>query len=641
MQVSRDHPRPVLAHLAVAGACSFLLIAAASSASLVALLSLVEAWLAPGLLGCAAGCWWMQRMGRTGPLTNIVARGSAWGPWPMLTLCVLPLLATWSGHLVLNSVLGGWMPWSDAGNYYSGAMRFLDEGQLHPWACRRPLNALLLACRLAASGGDLQGALLLQSLLGGLALFLATREIWRTFGLAAALFFTGLCYAFFRVCAPTTLSECLGLTLGLLAIPPLLRAVYGQHQRLGWMLGAAFVLSLGQIVRPGTVGLLPALLVWAAFSLGGRRIKRSLLVTVLLVMVFAIPVLANKLALRMYGTDDGIANANFVHTFYGFTRGLSWKEAEVELRGRSGQIREGETWHSAAYRFAFEALREEPSVFAQSLLSNLVHAATTLPQHVMDLLFQTTLRAHPPRILVFFALLSLPLFAPLGIAAWGQLRARSFPHAWFWGLSILGIVATMPIIVRDGGIRVFAATFPLCTALGAALLAHPTPPTTGDHRPGLRSSAGCVGLAMGLLLSALVIPGWLAPRRPPMEDPTPPPFVELTAKDRIVFHVLPEGEDDRRSILSQHRNRLICCNVRYFQHLSQVGHLKLGQGAQQLKAPFSLVMGLDRHSRNPIYGFVEGLLHSSPECAIQLELSQQGPHWRPILSNSIILTEAR
>jgi hypothetical protein len=258
----------------------------------------------------------------------------------------------------------------------------------------------------------------------------------------------------------------------------------------------------------------------------------------------------------------------------------------------------------------------------------------------MDLLFQTTLRAHPPRILVFFALLSLPLFAPLGIAAWSQLRARSFPHAWFWGLSILGIVASMPIIVRDGGIRVFAASFPFCTALGAALLAHPTPPTTGDHRPGLRSSAGCVGLAMGLLLSALVIPGWLAPRHPPMEDPTPPPFVELTAKDRIVFHVLPEGEDDRQSILSQHRNRLICCNVRHFQHLSQVGHLKLGHGAQELTAPFSLVMGLDRHSRNLVYGFAEGLLHSSPESAIQLELSAPGPHWRAILSSSI-LTEAR
>jgi hypothetical protein len=618
-----------VAHVWIASACILLLLAATYVAPLAGVLAWVEGWIAPALLTCASVLWWRQRKG----LPHRLECRGRWGLWLTLTLSLFPLIAAWSGQqqhgITSYAAIGGWMPWSDAGKYYSGAVLFLDTGQLDPWACRRPFNALLLAIRLALSGGDLQGALILQSLLGGLALWLAAREIGRLFGQAASLFFLGLCYAFFRVFAPTTLSECLGLTLGLLAIPALLRAVYGQHRRLAWLLGACAVLSMGQMVRPGTVLLLPAIIAWATFSLARRNIKQGLIIAILLVSACAIPVLGNKLSLRLYSADDGIANANFVYTFYGFTQGLNWKEAETELLGRSHEIHEGETWHEAAYRFSFEALREKPTVFVLSLCGNGLHAAITLPQHLMDLLFRTSIRTSASKgTLLLFAGLTLVLFAPVGITTWSHLRARSFPHGWFWALCVTGIVATIPIIIRDGGIRVFAATFPLICTLGAALFAPPKQTLKLDRRKSVRSSGACIGIAIALLLTALILPGIIASRRSPTEQSR----VQLDAKYRIVIHVLPDGHATGSSIAARHRDRRILMNEQDFRRATR--YQEMSEAVLNLKPPFSLVMGLEQGLRVPIYGFIEGLPAISAKDSIQLERGEQALNWVRLLSVS-------
>lgn len=133
-------------------------------------------------------------------------------------LCLLALLVNWSNGGTRDvSAIGGVLPYSDAIGYFEGAERLVFSQQLTQWTERRPLNATFLAARLILTKNNFFGALVLQALLASIALFLATRALFQTHGKTTALWFFAFTFAFVSCCLHRTLSEPLGISLGLFA----------------------------------------------------------------------------------------------------------------------------------------------------------------------------------------------------------------------------------------------------------------------------------------------------------------------------------------------------------------------------------------------------------------------------------------
>jgi hypothetical protein len=108
------------------------------------------------------------------------------------------------------------LPYSDAAGYFQGAERLLQDGTLTNFSERRPLNAAFFAARLLIADENIYYALIFQAVIVALALSLATREMNRLQGSSLAVFFA-INFAFVNSCLHRTLSEPLGISLGLIA----------------------------------------------------------------------------------------------------------------------------------------------------------------------------------------------------------------------------------------------------------------------------------------------------------------------------------------------------------------------------------------------------------------------------------------
>lgn len=619
-------------HLLVGGACFVFILFAVHSVVIGSLVAIVEGWISPGLLAFGSFAWIWRNHFHNGQVDNWVYRIGKFGPQFSLVLCLLPLITAWSGKLVhwgtTYSAFGGWIPWSDAQSYYSGAVRFLEQGELGEWTSRRPLNALFLASRLGILDGGLSAALVFQALLGGLAIYWATRSVCRMYGVPAGLFFVGLNYAFFRVFSPTTQSDTLGLILGLLAIPPLLGALHGRSNSVLWLLGGAFVLSFGQVVRPGTVFLLPALVFCGfAFFAGGAR--RRIWTGIFVLTVVAAPFLLNKLCLQIYSSVGGM-NSNFVYTFYGLTIGDDWKAAEEDLDSMDEFIRDGESWNEAAYRRAFENLNENPEVFVNTLVGNFLYSIKTLPLHIGDLLFRISVRrgGFSPISLLVFGFLTIVLFAPIMLLAFRRVRSRKFPKFWFWTVCLVAMVASFPIIIRDGSFRVLAATFPLFVVFGASILA---PMAPEEKAEGQKDPSACwfsIGLAVALMLGVLIAPMLVSGSyRQLPEGVGANGEVILLPQERMMIEVRPDNDAKQKSIAAINRDRVVIWGESDFAHALRVGRLEFNKDFLGRKAPYTLVAGLDAVRLNPVYAVCDGPALVAPGEMISLELGDRNGQW--------------
>src|SRR5215510_2432321 len=126
------------------------------------------------------------------------SRGGAWALAATLVFFSLPTAYLWSSGRTTFPALGGFVPWSDGGDYYFGALGLLHDRSLDEFSMRRPLNAAFLAGRLALLGGSLRAVLVVQAWMIGAAAFLAAAAMARSHGRASGLLTLGLLYEFAR-----------------------------------------------------------------------------------------------------------------------------------------------------------------------------------------------------------------------------------------------------------------------------------------------------------------------------------------------------------------------------------------------------------------------------------------------------------
>jgi hypothetical protein len=412
-----------------------------------------------------------------------------------IILFFLPLLQSWTSPIWDGCTIGGFLPFSDSADYYGGAMSVQLEGKLNSWNSRRPLNALLLCTRLAATGGDLQYAILMQAALAALAAFCLARAIARDFGFAAGLMTVATIYSLGYSYLPLTLSESLGLTLGTLAATFLW--IGAREERRSVALTGLFVMTVALNARAGAFFVLPALVLWLGFAFK-KEGRFSFSSAALGFAAVAAAFLFNLSVLALY-SNTYETHGNFAYVLYGFSRGYpDWSKIYVDYP-ESRQFTDKQMVEFC-YEKAWQNIRSNPFMLVKGLIHGVRIWAMGLGYYLAK-----TLQVTPWWLLnIPFA---LALFAASAKLIWTSRTSRVITLYVF---ALAGFLISGPIIFADGGRRCLIASGPLffviaSVALGSFSRRKWSVPT--EPPPVTRSLTYLPGaLAAGLMLAALVGP---------------------------------------------------------------------------------------------------------------------------------------
>ncbi|HEY3488881.1 MAG TPA: hypothetical protein VGK27_02020 [Candidatus Deferrimicrobiaceae bacterium] len=432
----------------------------------------------------------------------------------VLTACMVPLLACWLDARSGDAILSGLLPVSDARDYYKGAIELLRSGKLGDWSLRRPLNASLLAVRLALSGGGIRGALVIQAMLLGTSLFLLSRAVRRDLGWPSGLAVFVFPFIFAQVYLHLCLSEILGLTLGALGFSLLWEAA--RRGDIPLLSVGAFAETAALHARAGPFLMLPALALWALAAWdGGRRARVAAAGAIIL--GFAAATLFNVGLAAFHGGRPGNGHGNFYFTLYGISTGdPGWRRVYDDYP-QIWKMRDAES-NAFIREKTIAQIRRHPGKLVEGLAAGWGNFLSRLPEFAGRFASDFPVQG---RSWFYFPLLLAGL--PVYLWRFGLRRETTMV------LSLsAGVLASVPVLWVDGGTRVFAVAVPILAMLPAFALAG-LRPRDGLY-PETRGSAPTEGFRCGpavALLSVLMVSAVIGPPVArtifPMNPPAPRP----------------------------------------------------------------------------------------------------------------------
>jgi hypothetical protein len=295
------------------------------------------------------------------PILFIVFRKKGfWGTFAALTVTLLlfglPLSGLWRSGASEPFIIAGLLPFSDAASYYSDAQRVVEGYRFSAFSARRPLFPALLTVLLAISGQNLVVSIAILSALIAISCYLVAREMQRSLGNIVAVVFLFVLFLFYRRIAGATMTENLGLPLGVAAFTILWSA--SRKKNLWQTVLGILMLTLALNARAGTFFILPALILWSAFAFRGKQ-KVSIaafgISTLAVVCGFAL----NMLVFKLVADPGGMVFSNFSYTLYGVVAGgKGWMQILIdhpELNQLDDVARSAQT-----YALVFEAFKANP-----------------------------------------------------------------------------------------------------------------------------------------------------------------------------------------------------------------------------------------------------------------------------------------
>jgi hypothetical protein len=430
------------------------------------------------------------------------------------------VLLRWTTGEDAHAGLFGYVPLSDANGYYHCAVAirggsFVGDPELRgalEWCSRRAIWPVSLGAILSVVGGNAGAALLLQSMLMGLALAVSAIRVREVFGWGPAAVMSVLILHFaYLFVTGTFLTENWGLIAGLLALAFLLRC---EERSSGVNLAVGFAfLSLAMSARAGALFVIPLLVVWTLAS----QDRRSLRDTWLPLVALAIgPVLHVLGAVHLTGgaTNSG---GNYAASLYALSVGSrDWQATYRDFAELFATRPESEVFREV-YGRAIQNILASPATFFSTLLAAHLYFWQSLFE------WQGFLASVALKLLLFLGL----VFAAL---------RRHGRVVQLVVLVFLGEVLSAAWIIDSGGERVFAATFwarGILVGLGLVLLVDRLRKTqTSPCVPCATGGAGAaVGTAaLGCVVGALSIAGLFLPSSPPNSANGPQPSSACTTR---------------------------------------------------------------------------------------------------------------
>jgi hypothetical protein len=283
-----------------------------------------------------------------------------------LSLFAMPLAGLWASGQSQSTVLNGLIPLFDAETYYMDALRLMDGSPFSIFSARRPLFGSLLAVLLALTGRNLMASLAILTAMTGLACYFTAREIQRTHRAEIAVFILMVVFLFYRAHSGISMSENLGVMLGMLGFGLLWRGASTKSLLYIWAGLLATTLALN--ARAGAFFMLPLLILWAGWLLRENKLIpwKALFVSASAVLLgFAL----NLALTRLVAVPSGVPFANFSYTLYGLASGgESWYYV-FQTHPELTQIQEPEQ-SKRIYQMAFELIRANPLQTVQGAFFN-------------------------------------------------------------------------------------------------------------------------------------------------------------------------------------------------------------------------------------------------------------------------------
>jgi hypothetical protein len=363
------------------------------------------------------------------------------------------LIGIWGSAKTIQFGVGGFFQISDASGYAMCANRVLDEGvsglripeYFGEWCLRRPIYATFLATILGLTGRSWLWTLLIQSAFVALSVTVLLRATARLTGLITAFLVLWLMFSFSAENVfPTTGTESAGLALGAVGLALLLDATRLGDQRL-LFLGTA-CLSTALNARAGAFLVLPLLV--AAVFFQSTRWRSRLSSTAIAIAGIAIGFAVQFFLVAYFGGTSSASHSNFSYTLYGLSiGGKGWGQVYTDHPELFQQNLSDSQISRLIFDLAWTNVVSSPWVIARALKTNLLH-------YLRDPLLGTS----GLRILWWLGALAIAL------------RWRELPYRVI-GLMSLGVFLSAPVVIQDGGPRIFAATWGI-TALQVGLGAH-------------------------------------------------------------------------------------------------------------------------------------------------------------------------
>lgn len=391
----------------------------------------------------------------------------------LLVFGLVNLWSLWFSGISDYILLGGLLPFSDAGGYFSDAQNILLGNAVSDFSGKRPIYAATLSTLTAVFGNNLHHILLAQTLIvGSVIAFLAVR-CKQNYGVVFTAFFIATIWLFYRRFIGETMTENLGLLFGCLGLCFLWQVCQNEKSKYTLYLGL-FFLSIGLVSRAGPFFVLPALAIWAGVIFAEQPKKFNFSAFGVCILAIFSGFLINKLL--MYGLDiKSTLFSNFAQTLYGLLAGGDWKMARevnpaILNMGLEEESRE-------TYRMAWELFASDPT----SLIRGAARAITGfgMTMYLFGYSFHPTAPALIPTVL-------LTLLALVGLCTIFAHRGDTKNSMLF--AVLIGCFASAPFVPPWDAdmMRAYAVVIPflsLIPAVGFVYIigAKLTLPTTIQH----------------------------------------------------------------------------------------------------------------------------------------------------------------
>ncbi|NMB53710.1 MAG: hypothetical protein GYA15_03335 [Leptolinea sp.] len=434
-----------------------------------------------------------------------------------LVICLLfggALVGLWaSGKTDLN-IIAGLLPFNDANGYFHGG-RLLAEGRLfHPFSAKRPLFPALLGVLYWLSGENLQITLGCLTILLILAVYLSSREINKTAGYAAAAFLVLGSFLFIRRFIGSTMSEVLGMPLGMIGFAFFWNAA--ARHRLKDAAAGMLMLCLGLFSRAGPFFIIPMLVIWGGWIFRDKG-KISWKSAGILAAAACLGLVIHLVIYYGLSEMNSSSMANFSYTLYGLVAGgKGWKQYMVDHPDVLNLI---EPYQSQAiYTYAWEMFKEKPAGILQGAICYWQAFFTMEWSGLFGYIEGATLAE------------SLAGRWAMAVISMGGLIVclRNFrkPEYSLVLAGAVGILLSVPFVpTTDAEIRTYAAGLPWMIGPGMlgikelSIWFHRKEIRNSDQPAGSTTSSGMWLLAAGLVLMLSILPLILHAAVKPIEKP--------------------------------------------------------------------------------------------------------------------------
>ncbi len=343
-------------------------------------------------------------------------------------------------------LFAGRIPFSDAGGWYAG-MSAVNNGQPVQWVARRPVHALIRSGEFELAGGNYQWSLLIQTAIFSFAVSALTIAAWSAITPAVAFIIWVGAFRVGQGFLCSYLTESVGYSCACLSLAYLLAGC--KDNRFGVRLVGLAWLGMAWLTRPGPLGLLAVPIVLEALAPFAHRFRRMAIA----VAVLASVLVGGKVVFQLVAADGATENANAAPTLYGLAIGKSWDAAykafyaESPERAKLGLQEQT----SLMYRESWNKFIENPTPALNKSLIDLSHG------------FEYSIILLSGRLWIPLVAMLSPWPLPEKACGWilcvsGALTAAvMIKRKSLVGLvlsgSVIGLIASLPIIWGDGGLR--------------------------------------------------------------------------------------------------------------------------------------------------------------------------------------------